>query len=332
MALQDRIAAGRSWRDGTLTDDEVTVGEIHERIAAGELVWFDLLRPTPDDLRELAGLLDLSAATVEDLSDPDERSKVTRHGTHLFFTVYAARPPVGDEDETGPRFSAARLSGIVLPQALVTVRLDDDIDLAPVLRHWEENSDLLRYGVGALVHGLLDEVVDGHFAAIQRLDDEVEGLEDELFAEQHTGPAFTRRVYLFRKDLVALRRAVLPMREVVNAILRHRGRDGGELDHWYDDLYDHVLRASEWTESLRDMATTVFETNLSLQDSRLNIIMKKLAGWGAIIAIPTAVTGWFGQNVPYPGFARPLGLWLSVVLIVGLAGGLYAAFRRKDWL
>ena len=65
----------------------------------------------------------------------------------------------------------------------------------------------------------------------------------------------------------------------------------------YADLYDHVLRVSEWTESLRDMVTTVFETNLSLQDARLNTVMKKLTGWAAIIAVPTAITGFYGQNV-----------------------------------
>ena len=94
------------------------------------------------------------------------------------------------------------------------------------------------------------------------------------------------------------------MREVVSAVLRHRTelhKDGNELDGWFSDLYDHAIRAAEWSESLRDMLTSIFETSLSLQDARLNTVMKKLTAWAAIIAIPTAVTGWFGQNVPYPG-------------------------------
>ena len=90
--------------------------------------------------------------------------------------------------------------------------------------------------------------------------------------------------------------------------------------------------ASEWTESLRDMVTTVFETNLSLQDARLNTVMKKLTGWAAIIAVPTAVTGWFGQNIPYPGFAKSSGLWASAIVIVVLAGTLYIMFKRRNWL
>ncbi len=124
------------------------------------------------------------------------------------------------------------------------------------------------------------------------------------------------------------------MREVVNAVLRHRKDFNAptELDAWYDDLYDHVLRAAEWTESLRDMITTIFETNLSLQDARLNTVMKKLTGWAAIIAIPTAVTGYFGQNLPYPGFQQHWGYALSSGVILGLAGLLYLTFKRKNWL
>ncbi|MCD6640766.1 MAG: magnesium transporter CorA family protein, partial [Nocardioides sp.] len=320
MALADCIASGLAWRDGQQVDDRVTADELKDRVAAGDLVWLDLLRPSSSDLEELRALLDLSPAAIEDVTASHDRSKVVRHGTTIFFRVSTADLETSADAPEG-RVHSHRISGWVLPQALVTVRMDDAVDMGQVVTRWEDNSDLLRAGVGALVHGLLDHVVDGHFDAIQQLDNEVEELEDELFAERNTGRDFARRVYRFRKDLVALRRIVLPMREVVNALVRHRERNGSELDHWYDDLYDHVLRASEWTESLRDMATTVFETHLSLQDSRLNVVMKKLAGWGAIIAIPTAITGWFGQNIPYPGYLAPLGLWMSVALIVVLAGG-----------
>lgn len=333
MTVQGCHVSGRIWRDGRVVDEDVTAADI--AAAAGDdgvLMWVDLLRPSPDDLADLAARLGLAPTTVEDVLAPHERPKVTRHGERVFFTVYTASLGA-DAARSGTRaLHTARLSGIVLPRALVTIRLDDSVDLTPVLERWEDNADLLRSGPAALLYGLLDVVVDGHFETIQALDDAIESLEDDLFGSVAPGRVFVRRVYRFRKDLVALRRVVLPMREVVGAVIRHRERDGTDLDHWYDDLYDHVLRAAEWTESLRDLIATVFETNLSLQDSRLNIIMKKLAAWGAIIAIPTAVTGWFGQNLPYPGFAKPLGLWMSIVLIAGLAGALFVVFRRRDWL
>ena len=95
---------------------------------------------------------------------------------------------------------------------------------------------------------------------------------------------------------------------------------------------DHVLRATEWTESLREMITSLFETNLSLQDARLNTIMKKLTSYTALIAIPTAVTGFYDQNVPYPGFGHHSGFISSVLIIAALGGALYLAFKRNGWL
>lgn len=335
MLLRESLAGGMVWHDGEVVDDHLEefelAGVAH---APAALVWVDLVRPGPDVLLELAERLGLSPTVVEDATAPHERPKVTRHGDHLFFTVYTTRLAAPDAPDPGAgRVRTARVSGLVLPRMLITLRLDESVDMAPVVRRWRESADLVAEGGAlALVHGLLDVVVDGHFETIQALDEQIEQIEDDLFGPGQREPLFVRRLYGYRKDLVALRRVVLPMREVVNAVLRHRGYPGGQLDHWYDDLYDHVLRASEWTDSLRDMVTTVFDTHLSLQDTRLNEVMKRLAGWAAIIAVPTAITGWFGQNLPYPGFQQPLGLWLSIALILGCAGVLYVSFRRQGWV
>lgn len=294
------------------------------------LVWLDVVDATAEDLGPLVEALHLPATEVEDAFAAEERPKVSRHGDHLFFTAYGTEL-VGELADHSARLRVQRISGFVLPSALVTIRRAD-FDMAPVLRAWDENTDLLRSGPRALVHGLMDTIVDGHFATIQTLDDDIEKLEDVLFEEHRTGHDFQKRVYTLRKELVSLRRVVLPMREVVNGLLRHGGRTNTELDSWYEDLYDHILRAAEWTESLRDMITSVFETNLSLQDARLNTIMRKLAAWAAIIAVPTAITGWFGQNVPYPGFQEPFGLWVSLLTIVLGSTAMWWSFRRRNWL
>ena len=94
----------------------------------------------------------------------------------------------------------------------------------------------------------------------------------------------------------------------------------------------HVLRATEWTESLRDLLTTIVETSLTVQGNRLNVITKKVTGWAAIIAVPTAITGFYGQNLPFPGFATTSGFVTSTLLILVISGGLYVLFTRKDWL
>lgn len=334
MGQISSIVRSRSWRAGRVVDDDVRSDEVAREVRSPDgLVWVDLLRPSAEELSELVEDLGLPATAVEDALEPHERPKVSRHEEYLFFTVYDTGLVASERHGASVReLRASRISGIATPHALVTIRLDDEGRMADVERRWEESRELLRYGSGALLHGLLDVVVDGHFETIQQLDDEAERLEDVLFAEQRTGPGFIREVFALRKQLVQLRRVVLPMREVVNALLRHRSGAEDGLGVWYDDLYDHVLRASEWTESLRDMVTTLFETNISLQDSRLNRIMKKLAGWAAIIAVPTAITGWFGQNLPFWGFQEPAGVLLSAALIVVSSLGLWALFRANDWL
>jgi magnesium transporter len=125
---------------------------------------------------------------------------------------------------------------------------------------------------------------------------------------------------------------VLPMRELVGSLQREDAKADPVLRPYFDELYDHVLRVMEWTESLRDMITTIFETNLSLADARLNTIMKKLTAWAAIIAVPTAVTGYYGQNVPFPGFAHRVGFLVSSAIMAVAVVVLYITFKRKEWL
>jgi magnesium transporter len=182
-------------------------------------------------------------------------------------------------------------------------------------------------------HGLLDLIVDGHFTTVQVLDEQLDSLEDVLFDEQPRSRELQRRSFEVRKSLVLLRRAVLPMREVVNSLLR---RDLGVVDEhmqpYYQDVYDHVLRASEWTESLRDLVSTILETNLTLQGNRLNEVMRTLTSWAALLAVTTAVTGFYGMNVPYPGFGRHWGFVTSLSVLLGLTGALYLFLKKRGWL
>jgi len=298
----------------------------------GALVWLDLCNPDSALLTKLAGELGLDERAVRDVDG--QRTKATRYTTHTFLTVYGTGVGPIIPGDIASRLLTARISIIVLPAAVVTVRHEIDplrpvFDIDEVVRRWDDNSDLLRKGSPALLHELLDVVVDEQFDTIQQLDDAIESLEDELFDDTGDNRTIQRNTYRLRKELVELRRIVLPMREVVNTIRRS---DAADLDGWYADLYDNVIRAGEWTDSLRDMITTVFETNLSLQDSRLNIVVKKLTGWAAIIAVPTLVTGWYGQNVPYPGFSQVSGVVTSALLSVITSVVLYVMFRRRGWI
>ncbi len=324
---------GRVWRHGKPQDDFEFTAISDYLVEDDALVWCDIYDPDHAILKDLESELELDTWAVEDAIADAERTKAVVYRTHTFFTVYsvAVKDPL-PEDDAESILDIHRISGFVLPRGLITVRLSPHFDIDAVSERFDELGGQ-EFGVGALVHGLLDVVVDSHFDAVQALDDGIEAIEDDLFANK-TRKGIQRKTFSLRKDLVELRKVVLPMREVVNSIQHRRldAKTSPELDPLYADLYDHVMRASEWTESLRDMITTVFETNLSLQDARLNTVMKKLTGWAAIIAVPTAITGFYGQNVLYPGIDTIGGFVTSTSIIVLIVIGLYWMFKRRDWL
>ncbi len=322
------------WRNGVEVIRDFPLDDLDHWLAEPDVVvWYDIAEPSEEMLSRLAAELNLDPLAIDDVREPRERPKATRNDGHAFLTCYAAWvEPAG---AAGIQVSLGRLSAFILPKGMITVRSSERVDIDRVVARWDSDGQL-SHGVAALVHGMLDEVVDGHFEAITALDEEIDALEDLLFDTSRKPSEIQQRVFGLRKALVRLRRVVLPMREVVTAVMRFRDEQSrslaAELDGYFNDLYDHAIRAAEWTESLRDMVSGIFETNLSLQDARLNEIMKKLAAWAAIIAVPTAVTGWFGQNLPYPGFASEFGLMQSVLLILVGTAGLYVLFRKVDWI
>jgi magnesium transporter len=320
----------RCWTNGIQTDQDFPVHLVSEHLDDNPdaIVWVDLCAPDVQDLRLVAEELSLHSLAVEDATTGSNRPKLDRYATHDFLSVYE----VDLDIETG-ELSADEITAFITKRALVTVRPSEGFDVDGLMRRWDENCDLTKYGVGALVHGLIDFVVDGHFHAVEVMDDQIEGLEDLLFDGRQHDEDVQRRSFELRKSLVMLRRVVTPMREVVNALMRRDvGLVNDELAPYYQDVYDHVLRAGEWTESLRDLVSTIRETALTIQSNRLNIITKQVTSWAAIIAVPTAVTGFYGQNVPYPGFGKTSGFWVSTAVIIGGSLALYAAFRRKGWL
>lgn len=317
------------YRHGKLEKQDFPVEEISDCLMlSGAVVWIDLCAPDHDDLAVVAEELGLHALAIEDAVETRQRPKLDRYETHEFLNMYAV-----SLDMASGQLALSEVAAFITPMVLVTVRKDDSFDLDGVLARWDASPDLATYGVGFLLYGLIDHVVDGHFNAVQSLDEEIEGLEDLLFDERPHDADVQRRSFELRKSLVTLRRVVLPMREVVNTLMRRDLAVVSEgMTPYFQDVYDHVLRATEWTESLRDLVTTILETNLTLQGNRLNVITKKVTSWAAIIAVPTAITGFYGQNLPYPGFSDRTGFLVSSALIVVLSTGLYFAFRRKDWL
>jgi magnesium transporter len=322
-------ARTRLYRNGRLEREGFPVAQISDHLADGGIIWLDLHRPDDEDLSVLGEEFGLHPMAIEDAALGHERPKLDRYQSHLALTAYGARLDTGSG-----MLATSEIAAFVTSQALITVRKDDGLDIGEVVDRWDSSPDLARFGAGFLLHGLLDYIVDGHFEAVQSLDDAVEDLEDTLFAPVTPGTlTVQRRSFELRKSLVLLRRVVTPMREVVNTVMRrdlHVVHD--EIMPYYQDVYDHVLRATEWTESLRDLVTTILETNLTIQGNRMNIITKKVTSWAAIIAVPTFITGFYGMNVPYPGFSDHAGLYAAGSFMIVSMIVLYIVFRKRDWL
>jgi magnesium transporter len=319
----------RVYRKGVLEAEGFAVADVSEYLEQPDtIVWVDFCGPSKEQLHEVEGELGLHELAVEDALGPHQRPKLDSYPTHLFLSCHAVRVDVdrGSLEDT-------EVDAFINVRWLITVREDDGFSIIPVLQRWDRSPDLAAHGVEFLLYGLLDVVVDGYFDAIQAFDNYYDEVSDGVFAEHPLNPAEQRLWFEMRRAMVRFHRLVIPMREAVSSLMRReRGVVSEETYPYYQDVYDHILRVSEASDSLRDLVSTIVETNLSLRDYRQNQIVKKVSSWAAIIAVPALITGFYGMNVPYPGSQETWGVVASIALMITVSAGLYWLFRRRDWL
>jgi magnesium transporter len=319
----------RVYRKGVLEAEGFAVADVSEYLEQPDtIVWVDFCGPSKEQLHEVEGELGLHELAVEDALGPHQRPKLDSYPTHLFLSCHAVRVDVdrGSLEDT-------EVDAFINVRWLITVREDDGFSIVPVLQRWDRSPDLAAHGVEFLLYGLLDVVVDGYFDAIQAFDNYYDEVSDGVFAEHPLNPAQQRLWFEMRRAMVRFHRLVIPMREAVSSLMRReRGVVSEETYPYYQDVYDHILRVSEASDSLRDLVSTIVETNLSLRDYRQNQIVKKVSSWAAIIAVPALITGFYGMNVPYPGSQETWGVVASIALMITVSAGLYWLFRRRDWL
>jgi magnesium transporter len=319
----------RQYRDGEVVAEGFPVEDSSEllRKEDGSVVWLDLRNPDLDDLRFVSEEFGLHPLAVEDAVQDHQRPKLDRYPAHLFVNVYAVDVPGG-----ASTVRVSEISVFVTPRALITVR-KSDFDVDTLLARWDMDKHLARrHGVSYLLYGLLDAIADGHYDAVQALEDLAEDLEDALF-DPKSGIDVRRGGFELRRALGRLRRVVGPMPELLARLMRPDLRlavDG--LEAYFRDIADHTQHTAEAVDATRDIVSSVLDADLNEKSNQLNEITKKLASWAAIIAVPTAVTGFYGQNVPYPGFGRHYGFLESVIVMVVLAGGVFFLLRRRGWL
>jgi magnesium transporter len=307
---------------------EETASRLHAEPAA--VAWIDLLDPDQADLEALAADFPLHPLAIEDALHEHERPKLDRYDGHLFMNIYAVRL-----HHVGSSVAANKIeiSAFVTDRALITVHKQAG-DLDRLVGRWDEDLELSAAGgLNFLVYGLLDTVVDSQQTAARAIDEAMDSAEDALLEEG--GAPRQVRLYGFalRKALSYLRRAVAPMAGVVReAVQAEIGPGADQLRPYYRDVEDHAQQTAELTEHSLTRINDLLDADLAEQSNVLNEVTRKLAAWAAIIAVPTALTGYFGQNLPYPGYEKMSGFLVSTALILISAGGLWLFLRKRGWL
>jgi magnesium transporter len=324
------MARTRLYRNGVLEAEGFPVSEVSDRLARDDeaVVWFDLSAPSEAEFDTIRDELGLHSLAVEDALQAGQRPKLDHYPGHLFVTAYSL-----ELDRPSGRLATHEVAMFITPRALVTVQPGGDFDIEQVLARWDSMAELAKSGVAFLLYGVLDYVVDTHVDVVQALDEEIDATEDEMFSDRASDTSVQRHNFTLRKSLVGIRKYLLPMTEVATALLRGDLHIADErMAPYFQDVYDHVRRATEQTDAMRDLLGTMLETRLSVRSNRLNVITKQVTSWAAIFAVPTAITGFYGQNVPYPGSEQHSGFLASTIIIVVVSISLYAVFRRKGWL
>ncbi len=339
-------------RTQTPADLEETYERLHERHG---MAWIGLLRPSPEELQSVADEFDLHPLAVEDARDGHQRAKLERYGETLFVVL---RPAWYIDAEEVVEFGEVHV--FVGPNFVVTVRHAAQPDLAPVRRRLEDSPELLALGPEAVLYAVLDEVVDGYAPVVAGLENDIDEIEDQLFAHD---PAVSQRIYELLSEVIGFQRATAPLRGILEGLLR--GADkyhvDEELRRSLVDVQDHVLRVIERADVFRVLlqnALTVHSTLVTQQQNeemrrlseasleqneearrlsetalRQNDEVKKISAWAAILFAPTLIASIYGMNFEHmPELRWAAGYPLAVTAMVGMAVGLYLVFRRKGWL
>ena len=293
-----------------------------------QFVWLGLYEPEQDVLRQVQKQFGLHDLAIEDAYNAHQRPKLELYEDSLFVVLRTAHM------STSARHLEFGETHIFLGRNyLVTVRHGSLRSHIGVRQRCESTPHLLSKGPGYVLYALMDFVVDQYLPVVQQIEEEVEDLEDLIFGMSDTGDA-TSRIYQLKRELLSLRRAVTPLVEVCNRLMRF------DLPHipedtrvYFRDVYDHIVRLNETIDAQRELLTTALEAHLSLMSHAQNEHMKRITAWAAMIAVPTMIAGIYGMNFKHmPELNWDYGYQVSIVVMVGACAALYVGFKRSGWL
>jgi magnesium transporter len=337
-----RVIRVLRYQKGGDTAEELSLDSVPSP-EAGRLLWIDCEAPEADELEPIATHLGLDALVVEDLCHGEQRTKLDHYQDHFHVAVHDCEL-LGDLDEpTADVELRSREIDIVFGDGwLLSVRQeptqDGDPLCAEVLQQRFERQRVERGTTdeGFLLWAILDVVVDRYFVLGEAVDDRLDALQEVVLDDnvdriRHGRP---RELFELSKAILHFRRAALPLREVVGQILRREVTDISDtaLVH-FQDLYDHVLRVADLTESQRDVLTGLRDADLAVASNQMSLVQQKIAAWGAILIVATLITGVLGmnfRNAPDVDWEVGFLIIFGVMTVLGLP--LYLYFRRRKWL
>ncbi len=327
------------------------------RPTRGDLAWIGLLRPDPSELAAVATEFDLHENAVEDARKGHQRAKLERYGDTLFLVL---RPAWYDRSAEEVRFGEVHL--FVGDRFVVSVRHAERPDLAALRARCEADPDFLARGSEAVTAAVLDEVVDGYAPIVEILQEEIDAIEDQLFAGQ-VDPGVSKRIYQLLSEVLGFQRATTPVPAMVQGLLRGADKYGvdEEVRHRLGNVLDHALRVTERVDSFRALLENALTLHATLVSQEQNEAMrrmtsaslaqgeesrqlaraahrqgeevKKISSWAAILFAPGLIAGIYGMNFDdMPELHWRFGYPVAIVAMLVLMGVLWAIFRKRNWL
>jgi magnesium transporter len=290
------------------------------------IVWVDVSDPTTKDFDDLAREFGFHPLAIEDCQQGHQRPKIEEYQGYYFLVLYEA------ELDSECRLELRELSIFLGKNYLVTVHSQPIKAIAIAEKLWRGWTDLAERGTGLLTYLLIDSIVDEYLPLLDSISNRLEDLEEEIFERFQTDAL--QEVFRIKKQLLFLRRAVVPLRDVFNILLRREQElFSRETMVYFQDVYDHLIRVADTIDTLREIVGTTMEAYLSVSGNRMNLVMKRLTSISAILMSITLVAGIYGMNFRFmPELEWRYGYVgaLASMLIIALA--LYFYFRKIDWL
>ena len=306
---------------------DIPVSEIRTHLSRpGCFVWVALKDPEASELQSLQDEFGLHELAVEDAQHGHQRPKIEEYGASLFVVLQMVEWP-DDELQTG------EVAVFVGPQYVISVRRGAQHGFTEVRRRCEQEPELLRHGPAYVLYALMDTVVDRYFPVLDRITDEIEQLEERIFAGE-TSRSQIESLYILKRKLATLDHASGPLLEVAAKL--HGGRVPpicAGLHDYFRDVYDHLLRLHQSIDNLRDMVTAAASMNLSLLTIADNEVTKRLAAYAALVAVPTMVAGIYGMNFEQmPELRWVWGYPVALLVMVLIDLYLVYRFRQAKWM